>query len=81
MRATVLIGVFVVGAALVLPVASLAEMTSIVLLSVFAVVNLSLIMLKRQKAEAPFRVPDWVPYVGLAAALLALATSLIGGSG
>lgn len=78
-RATGLIGTIVIGAALVLPVASLAEMTSVVLLTVFAVVNVALIRLKREVAEAPFRVPVWVPYIGLIAALVALAVSVFGG--
>ena len=77
--ATALIGAAMMGAALVLPVADLAEATSLILLAVFVVVNLSLIRLKRRIHAAPFRVPPFVPWFGLLAALAALAFSL-GGS-
>jgi len=77
-EATVLVGVAVILAALALPVATLAGLTSSALLVVFVLVNLSLIALKRRAPEAPFRVGTWVPYVGLFAALGALAVSLTG---
>lgn len=76
--ATCLLGVAVVAAALSLPVASLAGLTSTVLLSVFVLVNLSLIFLKSREPEAPFRVPAWVPYSGLLAAAGALSVSISG---
>lgn len=76
--ATVLVGAAMVGAALVLPVAELAEMTSLILLAVFVVVNLSLIRLKARVPQAPFRVPVWVPWSGLLAALAAVALSVGG---
>lgn len=76
--ATVLVGVAMVGAALVLPVADLAEMTSLILLAVFVVVNMSLIRLKARVPQAPFRVPVWVPWAGLLAALAAVALSVGG---
>ncbi|SMX33816.1 APC family permease [Actibacterium lipolyticum] len=75
-KATVLVGAAVIAAALALPVAALAEVTSSVLLAVFAVVNLSLIALKRKAPFAPFRVPTFVPYFGLFASLAALALTL-----
>ncbi len=77
-RATLLVGLAVVLVALAVPFAALAQMTSSVLLLVFAMVNLSLIALKRRAPAAPFRVPVWVPYVGLLAALGALAVSVWG---
>ncbi|MDY6859705.1 MAG: amino acid permease [Pseudomonadota bacterium] len=77
-KATVLVGAAVIVGALALPVAALAEMTSSLLLAVFAVVNLSLIALKRRAPFAPFRVPMFVPYAGLLAALAALAMTLLG---
>ncbi|MCO8144151.1 APC family permease [Rhodovulum tesquicola] len=76
--ATLVVGGAVLVAALVLPVAALAGATSVVLLLVFAVVNLSLIVLKRRAPEAPFRVPAWVPWAGLGGALAALVLSLGG---
>lgn len=74
--ATVLVGVAVVGAALMLPVAALAEATAIVLLAVFFLVNLALVLLKLKKPEAPFRIPFWVPVLGIFLALGALVLSL-----
>ena len=75
--ATLILGVVVGGAALALPVATLAEATSTVLLSVFVIVNLSLILLKRRAPEAPFRVAFWVPVLGLILSAGALIASLI----
>ncbi|MEZ5912932.1 MAG: APC family permease [Paracoccaceae bacterium] len=74
--ATTLIGAATVGAALTLPVATLAEVTSLLLLAVFATVNLALIGLKRRRPEAPFRVPFAVPLVGLGLSVVAFAVSL-----
>jgi len=71
--ATLLIGVAVIGGALVLPVAALASVTSTVLLSVFVLVNLALIRLKARAPHAPFGVHVAVPWIGLVAALGALA--------
>jgi len=77
--ATLLVGASVIAAALLLPVAALAGLTSTLLLAVFALVNASLVAVKRRAPEAPFRVPLAVPVVGLAAALAALGASLWGG--
>lgn len=76
--ATLLLGAALVGAALALPVATLAEFASIALLFVFSVVNLSLIVLKRRVPAAPFRVWTIVPYLGLLACVGAFAASLGG---
>ena len=78
--ATALIGAVVIGAALILPVSDLAGVTSTILLTVFALVNASLIALKRQRAEAPFTVPMWVPVIGLILSLLALLAFFAGGA-
>ncbi len=77
-RATLLVGAAVILTALLLQVAVLAELTAAVLLAVFVMVNLSLIFLKRRTPEAPFRVPTWVPYLGLIAALAALTANIAG---
>ncbi|MDU8928887.1 amino acid permease [Alisedimentitalea sp. MJ-SS2] len=74
--ATVLIGAVVISAALALPVAVLAEVTSSILLGVFVLVNLALIVMKRREPEAPFRVWMVVPVVGLVLAAGALAVNL-----
>lgn len=78
MRASILLGIAVVSAALLLPVSSLAEMASGLLLAVFFLVNLSLVRLKAREPDAPFQVALWVPWVGLLAALAALVFSLWG---
>ncbi|MBE1282675.1 MAG: amino acid permease [Rhodobacteraceae bacterium] len=76
--ATMLIGAAVILCALFVPVAQLAELTSSILLSVFVLVNLALILVKRRAPEATFRVPMWVPVSGLVLALAALSVSLGG---
>lgn len=77
-RATVMIGFAVLVAAFMVPVAQLAEMTSLTLLAVFALVNFALILQKRRQPDAPFRVPVAVPVVGLILSLVAFATALGG---
>ncbi|WP_407492527.1 APC family permease [Pseudooceanicola sp. MF1-13] len=75
--ATALIGAAVIVTALVLPVATLAGATSFVLLSVFVLVNLALILLKRRAPSAPFRVPMLVPVAGLVLSAMALGASIL----
>ncbi|MDP3194704.1 APC family permease [Tabrizicola sp.] len=75
-RATLLVGAAMLGAALVIPVETLAETTSIVLLAVFVLVNAALIRLHRREPTAPFRVSAWVPWAGLTTALAALVAAL-----
>ena len=75
-RATLLLGVLVILAALGLSVAHLAEATSTLLLSVFVLVNLALIRAKRMSRTAPFRVPMLVPVTGLILSLGALVLNL-----
>ncbi len=74
--ATFVIGAGVIVAALFLPVATLAETTSSILLGVFVVVNLSLIIVKFRSPEAPFRVWWIVPILGLVLSAGALALNL-----
>ena len=62
--------------AMTLPVAALAEITTLALLIVFAIVNASLIGLKRRAATATFSVPVIVPWFGLFACLAAFAASI-----
>ena len=79
-RATILVGALVIVGALFFDVSSLAELTSAVLLSVFALVNAALIAVKRQGADAPaFSVPLWVPWSGLVLSAAALAAMVVGG--
>lgn len=74
--ATLLIGVVVILAALYVPFALLAELTSGILLVVFALVNLALIVQKRRDPQARFRVPMAVPVCGLILSLAALSVSV-----
>lgn len=74
--ATALVGAFVLALALVFPLDRLAETTSTVILTVFTLVNLALIRVKRSGVAAPagvFTVPGAVPVLGaiFSAALLA----------
>lgn len=74
-RATLLVGGALVVAALSLPLQSLAEMTSMVLLVMFLFVNVALIVIKRKAPDAPFRVPGFVPWFGLVATFAALVAA------
>lgn len=65
--ATLLIGGIVVVGSTLLPLEMLARLASLAILSVFAVVNLSLIVIKRrdgQPERSHFQVPIWVPVSG-----------------
>jgi len=64
-KATLLIGAAVTLSALFIPFATLAEMTSAILLGVFVLVNLALVLEKRRAPVAAFRVPFAVPVLGL----------------
>lgn len=83
--ATALIGAATIAAALALPVATLAEYTTLALLLVFSIVNISLIgYLWRRKetgktpaAPLPFRVPAFIPWLGLAGALALLVPNIL----
>lgn len=70
--ATCLIGALVMVLALAVPLHGLAEATSQVTLTIFALVNLALILIKRRGDEVPentFIVPLWVPASGFAGCL------------
>jgi len=75
--ATVLVTLIVAVLALLFPLASLAKMTSIIVLAVFVLVNVSLIKIKIDDDKSPesFAVPLFVPFGGalLSAALLLMA--------
>ena len=73
---SIVIGVVVIISALTLPVAALAEITTMALLVVFAIVNAALIGLKRNKATSPFNVHVTVPWFGLLACVAALIAAI-----
>ncbi len=66
--ATALVTVFVCALAVWFPLAVLAEATSVITLAIFAVVNLSLCLVKRREPRpVDVRVcPVWVPWAGFA---------------
>jgi amino acid transporter len=66
--------------ALALPIERLAEWTSLATLFVFALVNLSLLVVRRQARPIPpgaFVVPGWVPAAGALTCLLMMAGALL----
>lgn len=76
LRATLLVGYCAMMSAVLLPVATLAEMAASVLLAVFVLINLTLLRLQIQTPAAPFRVPRVVPILGAVLSGLALAAAL-----
>jgi amino acid transporter len=76
--ASVLVGAFVIGSALTLPVATLAEVTTLALLIVFAIVNAALIGVKRRSPDGPFSVSPVWPWLGIVLSLGCFAASIAG---
>ncbi|KPA23156.1 putative amino acid permease YhdG [Shimia sp. SK013] len=74
--ATLVIGGLVIVAAMSANVSALAQITSLILLSAFVVMNAALIVLKLRSPEAPFRVHMAVPVSGMLLALGALGLYL-----
>lgn len=80
LKATLLVGAIILVLAMAVPLEALAEWTSRVTLSVFALVNWALIRIKWTEPETPegvFAVPMWVPVAGLAACLGFLVSSFV----
>jgi amino acid transporter len=66
--------------ALFFPLERLAETTSVIVLIVFAVVNLALVLIKRRGTPAPEGVrtfPIWIPAVGFVVSTGFLALQLL----
>ncbi|GHG95660.1 APC family permease [Pseudodonghicola xiamenensis] len=76
--ATVLVGILVILASALVPLITLAGLTSSILLGVFVLVNLALILQKRRAPIADFRVPMAVPVLGVIVSVAALALSVLG---
>ncbi|MBV7379015.1 APC family permease [Maritimibacter dapengensis] len=74
--ATLLTGAATVGAALALPVALLAEYTTIALLVVFTIVNAALIGVKRLPDPSPFSVPAIVPWLGILGSVMLFVVNI-----
>lgn len=67
--ATVIIAAITTLTALFMPLTTLARFTSLVVLSIFVLVNVSLFVIKGQKTKRPIgatymRIPRWVPLAG-----------------
>ncbi|MFT6944616.1 MAG: APA family basic amino acid/polyamine antiporter [Yoonia sp.] len=62
-----------------MPIEALAEKTSQIVLSIFALVNVALIRVKHRAppTAAYFKVPIVVPYFGLITSVLLFATSFL----
>jgi amino acid transporter len=72
--ATGLVSLLIALLALWLPLARLARTTSVLTLSVFAIVNLALVWVKRRepRPEGIWLIPGWVPVVGFVVSVLFL---------
>lgn len=75
---TFLSGAATIAAALALPVATLAEYTTLALLVVFVIVNAALIGLQRQPGASPFRVPAIMPWLGILGCIVLFAAYFLG---
>lgn len=77
-NATVVVILLVLGFALWLPILSLAELTSFISLSIFSLINLSLVRIKQRGERSPgLNVPVWVPVCGCAFSLMFLSYQLV----
>lgn len=78
--ATALVVGIVLLLAMAFPLEGLAETTSRFTLSVFALVNVALLNLKRRGVPAPpgsYTVPAWVPFVGVVSCVLLLSSDFL----
>ena len=70
----------ILGLALAVPLAGLADLTARFTLVIFAIVNLALIRIKSRNEVAPlgaFICPRWVPFAGLVSSILLLVVDLV----
>jgi amino acid transporter len=79
--ATLVVSGSVLVMALWLPVETLARVTSLLLLVVFALINLALWKIQRNPdlGQAGFSVPHWIPVAGFATAVAFLSYQLVTG--
>ncbi len=78
--ATALVAGVILALALFFPLERLAETTSVIVLIVFALVNLALVLIKRRGTPPPESVrtfPIWIPAVGFAVSTAFLALQLL----
>ena len=70
----------ILGLALAVPLAGLADLTARFTLVIFATINVALIRIKTRNDGAPlgaFICPRWVPFAGLVSSVLLLVVDLI----
>src|SRR5581483_5660392 len=79
LNATLLTSAIVLALALLLPLGHLADLTARLTLVVFALVNLSLALIKARdrRAHQGFVAPWWVPWAGLASCLFLLVVDVV----
>ena len=79
LKATFVVVVVIIGLALWFPLAELAGATSFIVLTVFALINLALIALKRRQSTVAgvLPCPMWIPAAGAATSLGLLVTRLL----
>jgi len=79
--ATALVSVVVLVLALSVELSGLARMTSTLILTIFVLVNIALLIMKRRGPTPPgiSPVPMWLPVLGALSAAVLLALSLLGG--
>ncbi len=77
-RATLGVGALIAALALAVPLVSLAEATSFIILCVFSLVNLALLRIKRREPRTQgFRLPSWVPLLAFVTTALFLAARFV----
>ena len=76
--ATLLVSAITLGFALWLPLVTLANLTSFLVLIVFTIVNIALIRIKRKHPapEGAYLIPFWIPVAGLTVNIMFLALLL-----
>jgi amino acid transporter len=76
--ATLVVLAAMVAGTLLLPLVSLAQLTSLLVLGIFTLVNVSLIVIKRRGGDRPaFAVPAAVPYLGAVLCVGMVAAQLL----
>lgn len=78
-NSTLVVASLILVFAMMLPMVTLAEMTSSLILLVFILINLALIRIKQQQpqAEGVYVFPSWIPKLGLATAIIFLLLNII----
>ena len=77
-NATLVVMFIVLGFALCLPLLSLAKLTSFISLSIFTLINLALLRIKRRGERSPtINIPVWVPVCGCGFSLVFLAYQIL----